>query len=424
MMPSPTRSTLPWLCLFFFAATALNFDELTIGVGNFKLSPFDLLFVTIVIVKFSRLGQPGAYALPSGPVLLPMLLQCLALAYLAATSIHPKPGIVAPDIARDLRIVFYLMCIPFLCYKDIDSASAYALLQRTIVYSGLAVTLLLLAEQVVGFSVTEPLRNVRLAVWLLPFSILAIFFFPNTLGLGPGRAYLWTLFMFLALAMSLNRSQYLQLAVTVAVAAFLGRQAKALQKTLLLFVPAIAAGMVVFYMIGYVEVLLDRIFTVQALEYDSSYGARVEEMEGQMELFRQSPIFGHGAGLRSWVMGEEGFELSTFAHNSWAFYLMKFGIVGTALIMLTPLSILLISLFRPYGHPGLELHRRYLLCCLPIYIVVDSMSGGLAYAPKTAFLGFMLCYSLSLAANGAAVTAAAEQDRVNAMLTPRAARHG
>jgi len=421
-MPAPTRSTLPWLCLFLFSATALNFDELTIGAGNFKLSPFDLLFVVIVMVKFGRLGQPQAYALPSSPVLLPMLLQCLTLAYLAATSL-PKPGIVAPDIARDLRIVLYFLSIPFLCYKDIDSASAYAALLRTIVYSGLAVALLLLAEQVVGFSVTEPLRNVRLAVWLLPFSILAIFFFPGTLGFGPGRAYLLTLFMFLALAMSLNRSQYLQLAVTVTFAAFLGNQAKALHKTLLLFVPAIAAGMAVFYVIGYMDVLLDRIFTVQQLEYDSSYGARVEEMEGQMELFRQAPVFGHGAGLRSWVMGEQGFELSTFAHNSWAFYLMKFGIVGTGLIMLTPLAIMLVSLIRPYAHPGLELHRRYMLCCLPIYITVDSMSGGLAYAPKTAFLGFMLCYSLSLAANAAATEPVVQRIRTG-LGAGRTAHHG
>lgn len=422
MTRSLTQSTLPWLCLFFFSATALNFDELTIGAGNFKLSPFDLLFLVIVAIKFSRLGQPGAYALPSSSVIIPMALQCLALTYLAATS-FPKPGIAGPDVARDLRIVLYFMSIPFLCYKDIDSASAYATLQRTIVISGVAVAGFLLAEQLTGFSVTEPLRNVRLAVWLLPFAILSIIYFPGTLRLGPLSAYLLTLFLFVALAMSLNRSQYLQLAVTVALAALLGSQARALHKTILLFVPAIVAGLAVFYLIGYMDVLIDRIFTVQELEYDSSYGARIQEMEGQMDLFHQAPIFGHGAGLRSWVMGEEGFELSTFAHNSWAFYLMKFGIVGTGLIMLTPLAIMLVSLIRPYAHPGLELHRRYMLCCLPIYITVDSMSGGLAYAPKTAFLGFMLCYSLSLAANAAATDPVVQRIRTG-LGAGRTAHHG
>ena len=82
---------------------------------------------------------------------------------------------------------------------------------------------------------------------------------------------------------------------------------------------------------------------------------------------------------------------------------MKFGLVGTIMIMLPPLLILLLTLFRRYAHPGLELHRRYLLATAPIYIFIDSMSGGLAYAPKTAFTGFLLCYCLSLLRNARAM---------------------
>ena len=144
--------------------------------------------------------------------------------------------------------------------------------------------------------------------------------------------------------------------------------------------------------------LTSRIFSVERLDEDSSYGARIRNA-GQMDSFAESPVFGKGAGFRSWVMGENGFELSTFAHNSWAFYLMKFGVVGTTMIMLPPLLILLLTLLRRYAHPGLELHRRYLLSTAPIYIFIDSLSGGLAYAPKTAFTGFLLCYCLSLMRN-------------------------
>jgi len=78
---------------------------------------------------------------------------------------------------------------------------------------------------------------------------------------------------------------------------------------------------------------------------------------------------------------------------------MKFGVVGTIMIMLPPLLILLLTLLRRYQHPGLEMHRRYLLATAPIYIFIDSLSGGLAYAPKTAFTGFLLCYCLSLMRN-------------------------
>ena len=105
-------------------------------------------------------------------------------------------------------------------------------------------------------------------------------------------------------------------------------------------------------------------------------------MQGQMDFFAQSPVFGKGAGFRSWVMGENGFELSTFAHNSWAFYLMKFGLVGTIMIMLPPLLILLLTLFRRYAHPGLELHRRYLLATAPIYIFIDSCRAAWPMRPR------------------------------------------
>ncbi|GAA4330584.1 hypothetical protein GCM10023144_18400 [Pigmentiphaga soli] len=390
-----SRSTLPLLCLFVFCALALNDDTLVLQLGGFKVATYDLLFIAMVLVKFFRLGQPGAYALPSGGVGLAMGLQCVALAYLALAS-RPQPDIVAADTARDLRIVLYFVSVPFLCYKDIDGPAAYAALQRTIVLSGVAVATLMLGEQLGGFSISQPLRDVRLGVWALPFAMVSIILFPRTLRLGRIAGYALTLYLLLALVMSLNRSQYLQLAVSVALAALLGMRAGALRKSLLLYAPALLAGILVFQSIGYMDVLLDRVFSVQDLSQDSSYGARIEEMEGQMDLFREAPLFGHGAGMRSWVMGEEGFELSTFAHNSWAFYLMKFGMVGLALIMLTPLSILLLALARPCAHPALELHRRYLLSCLPVYIVVDSFSGGLSYAPKTAFLGFLLCYCLAL----------------------------
>jgi hypothetical protein len=45
------------------------------------------------------------------------------------------------------------------------------------------------------------------------------------------------------------------------------------------------------------------------------------------------------------------------------------------------------------------MHRRYLISIVPVYILIDSMSGGLAYAPKTGLTGFLLCYCLSLLRN-------------------------
>ncbi len=397
-MTTRRLSTLHLLGLFVFTALALNDDRFIVGVGSFKLSPFDLLFVAMLGVKALRLAHPGAYALPRGALGVLLGIQAISVIYLLVVSAH-HPGIETGDVARDLRIVFYFLCTPFLCYKDIDSPHAYAILQKYIVAACLAVATLMLLEQATGFSVANPLRNVRLGVWAIPMGVVSLLYFRRTLNVSGPKAYALTLYMVMALVFSLNRSQYLQLAISVVIAVLLAGNADIRRRAIMIFAPAAVAGVLIFASIGYLDVLTQRIFSVERLDEDSSYGARVQEMEGQMQFFAESPVFGKGAGFRSWVMGENGFELSTFAHNSWAFYLMKFGVVGTIMIMLPPLLILLFSLFRRYAHPGLEMHRRYLLATAPIYIFIDSMSGGLAYAPKTAFTGFLLCYCLSLMRN-------------------------
>ncbi len=398
MNPHRRLSTLHLLGLFAFTALALNDDRFVLGVGSFKLSPFDVLFVAMLVVNALRLADPAAYALPRGLLGLLLGIQSLSVVYLLLVSMH-HPGIETGDVARDLRIVFYFLCTPFLCYKDIDSPAAYAVLQKYIVAACLAVATLMLLEQMQGFSVSNPLRNVRLGVWAIPFGVVSLLYFRRTLNVSGPKAYALTVYMLLALVFSLNRSQYLQLAVSVLIAVMLGAGPEIRRRAILVFAPAAIAGVLVFASIGYLDVLANRIFSVERLDEDSSYGARIQEMQGQMDFFAESPVFGKGAGFRSWVMGENGFELSTFAHNSWAFYLMKFGVVGTTMIMLPPLLILLLTLLRRYAHPGLELHRRYLLATAPVYIFIDSMSGGLAYAPKTAFTGFLLCYCLSLMRN-------------------------
>ena len=416
MSPHRRLSTLHLLGLFAFTALALNDDRFILGVGSFKLSPFDVLFVAMLAVKALRLAEPSAYALPRGLLGALLGLQAMSVIYLLLVSMH-HPGIETGDVARDLRIVFYFLCTPFLCYKDIDSPAAYAVLQKYIVTACLAVATLMLLEQLQGFSVSNPLRNVRLGVWAIPFGVVSLLTFRRTLNVSGPKAYALTLYMLLALVFSLNRSQYLQLAISVVIAVLLGTGPELRRRAVLIFAPAAVAGVLVFASIGYLDVLSNRIFSVEKLDEDSSYGARIQEMQGQMDYFAESPVFGKGAGFRSWVMGENGFELSTFAHNSWAFYLMKFGVVGTIMIMLPPLLILLLTLLRRYAHPGLEMHRRYLLATAPIYIFIDSLSGGLAYAPKTAFTGFLLCYCLSLMRN-AQIMPVPRADAPRAPLSP------
>jgi O-antigen ligase len=410
-------STVPLLCGIMFTSLAMNNDIFFIGAGGFKLSPFDFMFVGMLLFKLLRTADPAAYTLPPPRITVLLFINLVAVSYLLVMA-GRQPGIDVSDVARDMRIVLYFVVTPYLCYKDIDSADAYRKLQWALVITGLAVSTIMLAQQVVGFNADEPLRDLSLGVWVLPLSIVSLLYFRKHLGLKPRTAYLMTVYMLMGLVFSLNRSQYLQLGLSVGIAVLLGSRVGAFRSAVKIFVPALIAGILLFAAIGYLDVLESRLLTVEALDEDSSYGARVQEYEGQMDLFREAPMFGHGAGYRSWVMGENGFELSTFAHNSWAFYLMKFGIVGTIIIMAPCLLLLLVTLCRRYNDPELELHRRYLIAVAPVYIFIDSMSGGLAYAPKTAFTGFLLTYCLSLLRNDVRAPVAAPQDGPQVVVYP------
>lgn len=250
-------STLHLLGLFVFTALALNDDKFILGVGSFKLSPFDALFVAMVVVKFLRLAHPGAYALPRGTLGVLLGVQCITVAYLLLVSLH-HPGIETGDVARDLRIVFYFVCVPFLCYKDIDGPHAYAIMQKYIVASCVAVATFMLIEQLAGFSLSNPVRNVRLGVWAIPFGVVSLLYFRRTLNISGPKAYLLTVYMLLALVFSLNRSQYLQLMASVALAVLLGANPDVRKRATLIFVPAILAGTLVFASIGYLDILTDR----------------------------------------------------------------------------------------------------------------------------------------------------------------------
>ncbi len=57
MRPHRRLSTLHLLGMFAFTALALNDDHFVLGVGSFKLSPFDVIFVAMLAVKALRLAE-------------------------------------------------------------------------------------------------------------------------------------------------------------------------------------------------------------------------------------------------------------------------------------------------------------------------------------------------------------------------------
>ena len=204
---------------FAFTALALNDDSFILGVGSFKLSPFDVIFVAILVVKAMRLADPAA-ALPRGALGLLLGIQALSVAYLLLVSID-HPGIETGDVARDLRIVFYFLTTPLSLLQGHRHAACLCRAAEVHHRSCLTVATLMLLQQLQGFSIANPVRNVRLGVWAIPLGVVSLLYFRRTLRISGPKAYALTLYMLLALVFSLNRSQYLQLAVSVLLAMML-----------------------------------------------------------------------------------------------------------------------------------------------------------------------------------------------------------
>ena len=367
----------PCICWAFLPSRRWPNDGFILGVGSFKLSPFDVIFVAILVVKAMRLADPAAYALP----------RALGLLHPGAVGGLSAAGVHRPSRHRDRRrgarpahrVLFPDHALSLL---DIDTPHAYAVLQKYIIAACLTVATLMLLQQLQGFSIANPVRNVRLGVWAIPLGVVSLLYFRRTLRISGPKAYALTLYMLLALVFSLNRSQYLQLAVSVLLAMMLASGSEVRRRVVLIFAPAAVAGVLVFASIGYLDVLTT-IFASSGWTRTPATARACRKCKARWTSSRKArcsarardSTLGHG---REWLRAEH-------LRAQLLGLLMKFGLVGTIMIMLPPLLILLLTLFRRYAHPGLELHRRYLLATAPIYIFIDSMSGGLAYAPKTAF---------------------------------------
>ena len=132
------------------------------------------------------------------------------------------------------------------------------------------------------------MRNVRLGVWAIPLGVVSLLYFRRTLRISGPKAYALTLYMLLALVFSLNRSQYLQLAVSVLLAMMLASGSEVRRRVVLIFAPAAVAGVLVFASIGYLDVLTNRIFSVERLDEDSSYARACRKCKARWTSSRKA----------------------------------------------------------------------------------------------------------------------------------------
>ena len=66
-------------------------------------------------------------------------------------------------------------------------------MQTYIIAACLTVATLMLLQQLQGFSIANPVRNVRLGVWAIPLGVVSLLYFRRTLRISGPKAYALTL---------------------------------------------------------------------------------------------------------------------------------------------------------------------------------------------------------------------------------------
>lgn len=218
--------------------------------------------------------------------------------------------------------------------------------------------------------------------------------------------------LFLAVAVSLTRSYWLGLAVGLAWLSFLGpwrvslRLLAGIAGTALLLVaggfaletavPSVAAG-------DLLHAAAHRLHVFGPSGWDPSSRERLFELEAIRELILDSPWFGSGLGARysfhsSMARGIWEWE---YTHNSYAYWLMKLGFIGSLPVFLA-LGLGVAAGLR-WVRKATDATTRALACgvsaCLTALLVVSATAPWMTHYVGAAWTGLLLgvCESQRLA---------------------------
>lgn len=381
-------------------------DNFKIDVLGFTVSPFDFLilifffffFLTKAIQK--NQGTRSGSVFIQGKIIKGVLFA--GILYLIGFPILNNTDYPLPDIIRDWRVVLYLILTPWVVKEAFSSKKDFELFRTFLLISGIAVSISFIILVFESYSMAiDPLRVSNLGFWVVPFSLVSLMMF-NKESEPPFKKILyWVTIVILlsAVVLSLNRGQYLQLVCSLILLGFLGQMER--RKITSVFIVLIALSLIVIALANFTAYgyhIKTRLQTVSRIATDVSIASRIEELNMQMAAFWESPAFGKGPGFRSlttspnvWV-----WEESLFAHNSFAYYLMKFGIIGSVLILLNPVLILVAILSLKVRGEFLIKHKRLFLITYLAYLCFDFFSAAWSFAPKSLFSGILLGYGLSM----------------------------
>jgi O-antigen ligase len=380
-------------------ACAFYDDAFKIAIGSFTVSPYDFFFVVLCIYflyfvfnKTRRITPPRYKNIKN--------ISLLGLAYVLIIPFVRRTDYAFSDVARDWRVVVYLVAVPLLMQSIVSTRADLDRFQICLRLAALFVVFrFLISFFEFRTSTFEAFRSATLGIWMLPFSIISVLLFEYRLKDPMMRVLNWVLVFasVLVVVLSLNRSQYLQLAASVLLIYAFGYLRRSASIKAFFFLMAIILLLIpLLSYIGYNKYFVERVSTFRGFQNEVSVGSRIEEANKQLEMFYESKILGKGPGYKSLVTGPTGWEESVFAHNSIVYYLVKFGIVGSLLILLSPVLII-ISIFRAkISDSFLVAHKRFFLMAYLPYLAIDTFSAAWSFSQKALFSGMLLGYVCSI----------------------------
>lgn len=395
-----------YLCLFIAGSYVTSWHEFKIPFKGFLINPFDLVFITLFFSFVLRSMIDRTYSKFIKNNL--FLLIIITLFYTVFSGILGMiNGNRLMDILKDFRIFLFFLSMAYISTFFFKSIRDVALFGKVLIAIGILISIEQIGYFLLHLNITNVwlTRNIAIPAQIIPFSLAYLYCFRDFLK-NPIFNKFWLIiaaFFIFAIFISFTRSIYLQTSLTLFLVCVMSSKTPVISifkiiTSLALFVIILSPISKFFLDVNINEGVIRRLSLFFVSSKDLAIQHRWSESVYAFKVFLIHPILGSGLGSRVVFFNPEiqTMEQTLYLENSFLWYLVKFGIIGTVLISW--------FYFKSFGNIFkfnsqnifFKKYRAFYFSSMFPFVAIHSFSGNLSYAPFLIFLGLMIGQSMSI----------------------------
>ncbi|MCX5701465.1 MAG: O-antigen ligase family protein [Candidatus Omnitrophica bacterium] len=395
-----------YLCVFIAGTYITSWRELKIPFSGFLINPYDLVFITLIFSFYLRSMIDKTYFRVKIKNLFFLLVITLFYAIVSGF-LGARNGNKLVDILRDFRIFFFFLSMVYISTFFFKSMRDIVLFGKVLIAIGILISIEQFGYFLVHLNVAHvsETRNITIQAQIIPFSLAYLYCFRNSFKFSILNKF-WFLVVFLylfAISISFTRSIYVQTLLTLF--SVIVMSSKTPVSSILKMIASLTFFVIVsgsiskfLWQADINQGAIQRLSLFFAGSKDVAVQYRLSEFSYAFKMFLSHPIFGTGLGSRIIFLKPKSqeMEVALFLHNSFLWFLVKSGVVGTLLILWFYLKSF-INIFKIISRDVFfKKYRAFYLSSMLPFVLINSFSGNLSYAPFLIFLGVMIGQSMSV----------------------------